>query len=247
MYFSTGHSIPLKTNLTFVAIIFVELFIIYIILRKLKKNPNDEILKEQLRMFKFHQYSKDQQKEAFENDKKNLKSNECIVIIDFKENIRIGGGPVEIGSDYFNKSQRTVFGVTIYYKENNQLKQRYMVYISEILNHDSIMAQECILNLMKQDWFKKFKKLNLYSDCGPHFRCAHFAYLILNHLPNQYKLNVIWNFYVEGHGKNSCDSLFSQLSKRLNDFESNNEVKSTQDVINCWKNTNQKHHICTKT
>lgn len=54
------------------------------ILRRLKKDHSNENLLKQLKIYKYHKFLKDEQKKSLENDKSNLKTNECIIIADFR-------------------------------------------------------------------------------------------------------------------------------------------------------------------
>ena len=53
--------------------------------------------------------------------------------MDFKENIKIGGGPIEITYDYYHKQYISVLGTCIIYKdENGNTKTKYIDFFSEI-------------------------------------------------------------------------------------------------------------------
>ena len=42
--------------------------------------------------------------------------------MNFKENLRLGGGPTETKKDFFNKQQISVLGLAIIKNENNFIK-----------------------------------------------------------------------------------------------------------------------------
>ncbi len=39
---------------------------------------------------------------------------EVVVVLDFKDNLRLGGGPVETGLDYYTKTQVTCLDAAVY-------------------------------------------------------------------------------------------------------------------------------------
>ena len=55
------------------------------------------------------------QKYQFNQDVDALTEQNCILIMDFKENLRIGGGPNETKNDFFNHQQISVLGLAIIY------------------------------------------------------------------------------------------------------------------------------------
>ena len=70
--------------------------------------------------------------------------------------------------------------------------------------------------LRQQEFFKKIekKKLIIWSDTGPHFRCSEVVDYFMNQL-SQEKISVSFNFFGDKHGKNSRDQHFSVVSNFL--------------------------------
>jgi len=52
-----------------------------------------------------HKIFKDLQKNSFKQQKASLKEGECIILMDYKENFRLGGGPCEIRKVFYPKTQ----------------------------------------------------------------------------------------------------------------------------------------------
>ena len=67
--------------------------------------------------------------------------------MDFKENLRIGGGPVEIKMDFFNKKQISVLGIAVIYFNSGVKVVDYHSFLSEQLTHDSLFAGNCLKEL----------------------------------------------------------------------------------------------------
>ena len=60
-----------------------------------------------------------EQKKNFKEKIMNLNEKEFCLIMDFKENFKIGGVPIEISQIFYNKSQVSFLGFCLIYKENN--------------------------------------------------------------------------------------------------------------------------------
>jgi hypothetical protein len=173
-----------------------------------------------------NQYKEYKKKKSLEYLKAN--PNLALIVVDFKENIKLGKGPIELDKDFFNPPTRTVFGFVIYsYNQSNQKVQKlHYVVISEILNHDTDFVISAFQLLFKEDFIKKFQKFEFFSDCGPHFRNFQLVYFLLESL----KFDSV-NFFVEKHGKNSNDSFFSLLSKFKLNFEEFDTIDDSQTFI----------------
>ncbi len=55
------------------------------------------------------------------------------MLMDFKENIKIGGSPREVGAVFYSKSQRIIFCATVITKND----YHFFDFISEDLSHDT--------------------------------------------------------------------------------------------------------------
>ena len=70
----------------------------------------------------------------------NTTNTSCVIILDFKQNFKIGDGLIETNQQFYDKKQISVLGFAIYYKDNNNnLITRYVDFLSEILSHDSLL------------------------------------------------------------------------------------------------------------
>ena len=55
--------------------------------------------------------------------------------MDFKQNFKIGKGPVEISYDFYYHDQVSLLRFTMVYKLNNEIKFFYINYFSKISSH----------------------------------------------------------------------------------------------------------------
>ncbi|PVU87854.1 hypothetical protein BB560_006425, partial [Smittium megazygosporum] len=95
---------------------------------------------------------------------KGLDATSCVVIADFKENFKIGGGPVESNSSFYRKVQISDLCFCIFYKEDGQIFRKYFNYLSENLSHDSFYAINCLKSLLALEDLARFRTVHLWSD-----------------------------------------------------------------------------------
>ena len=62
------------------------------------------------------------QKMAFDLEKESLNTSKCLIIVDFKENLRIGRGPVEFKKVFYNYNQLSVLGFSVISKDLKVIK-----------------------------------------------------------------------------------------------------------------------------
>lgn len=119
-------------------------------------------LNEQLNAINQHQLSVLNQQSSFQEQEHTLDPRKCIIIIDFKENIRIRCGPVQFKKDFYNYNQLSILGFSVITKDSSGNKViKYYDFISEILSHDSLFAGECIIELFKLTEMKKFTNVSI--------------------------------------------------------------------------------------
>ena len=183
----------------------------------------------QHKLFYNHQYKE------YNEDINNLDANSCVVVIDFKENIKIGGGPIETNNCFYEKNPISLLGFAVVSKENNKIKYEYHDYLSEILSHDSLFSGKCLLNLLKKDRFKGIKNLKVWSDNGNHFRSYEFLYYLFKEVPKIIKGSVKFNRFVECHGKSIVDGHFGVLSKLFKQKEKELYINDINELKRCFE------------
>ena len=80
-------------------------------------SENEQKLNNELKIIDHHQKIINHQKNQFNFSKENLEKGECILIMDFKENMKLGCGPDETKMDFFQKKQISVLGISMIYKK----------------------------------------------------------------------------------------------------------------------------------
>ena len=175
---------------------------------KEKKNyeKNSKIIDDHLKIV-------ENQKNQYNMLKSQLNSNACILILDFKENFKLSTAGDDVTHDFYNKRQVSCLGAALTFRHNEQEYTHYAAYLSSILNHDSLYSSDVLENVIKK--FKdNFKFVNLFTDCGPHFRSKEFLHKI-QQLSSLYKINISLNFFAEYHGKNIVDGFFWKTHQNI--------------------------------
>ena len=158
------------------------------------------------------------------------------MILDFKENLRLGGGPRETNQMFYQMEQCSVLGFCLIHKSADGVVHKdYFDFFSSILSHDSLFAKDCLRNLVTDPSFPRFASLSIWTDCGPHFRSFEFAHTVLRELPEKLSIPVQWSFFGEHHGKSLVDGHFGLLSRWLGEGEKSRPVENMQSCIDLMR------------
>jgi hypothetical protein len=156
------------------------------------------------------------QREDFKEELEGLKERpkKGIVLIDFKENIRLWKSRDQDADSFRNNLISTVFSVVVFISQNNTLQAHTWTFCSNNLTHDSFFVKEALRQTFDTKEFKglKLSSISFWMDGGPHFR-SHELNGFLIDLESSGRFNKVkWNHFVEYHGKNYCDVHFSVVS-----------------------------------
>ena len=87
-----------------------------------------------------------------------------MIITDFKENIKLGGGPCEVGHYLSNQQQCAVLecGVIYFDPEIKKVKTIYVNYFPDVFLHDGVFVRGRITDLMPKIFkiYPRLKTLN---------------------------------------------------------------------------------------
>ena len=67
-----------------------------------------------LHLYKAHKSVVSSQHQSYKAQQENLKPGEVLVVLDFKENLQVGSGPIEVGNDCFSKTQVSCLGFAVH-------------------------------------------------------------------------------------------------------------------------------------
>jgi hypothetical protein len=150
---------------------------------------NINILKTEIEYSKYYKTFVDIQRACFHAEIFNLKSQHGILLIDFKENLKLGGSPNELNQDFYNRKNCSVLGMCLIYKDNNnKIKKEYKDFFSDVLSHDGLFIKEYLHQLLSSISFPKFEYLSIWTDNARHFHSKEIANCILSEIPQKYIL-----------------------------------------------------------
>jgi hypothetical protein len=180
------------------------------------------------------------QRKAFNYTRNNLRGDEVMIIFDFKENIKLGKGPVELNHEFYHRQQCSVYGCQVIYY--NQIYQKVKTvnvdFFSDILSHDGVFVQDCLQKLLENIYdlcpgLGRINKINFWSDVGNHFRSQEVAHYLLVEVKKRFNIDVNWDTFVECHGKSTVDSHFGVLSQWMKDLENHKKIDTVEQLISC--------------
>jgi hypothetical protein len=177
--------------------------------RNLKEEDQRKILrmKKIVEAFEIHYNSKNKQSETFKRQVKHLKKGEVIFVLDFKENLKLGLEQVQLGRSFYNQPQRTMFeAVMIFKNDQNEIKYFYFDVFSRCLNHNALFVKEALSKIFRSENFKNqnVKLITFWMDNAKHFKNKELCFYFYDFYENFFKrkVNISWNYFIEGHGKN---------------------------------------------
>ncbi|PVU95215.1 hypothetical protein BB560_005871, partial [Smittium megazygosporum] len=117
--------------------------------------------------FEAHQELEKMQKNTFKDQKQQLDKESCIVIADFKENFRIGGGPVESGNNFYQKTLLGLKEIKDFKKVNFWSDSGPQFKNGDILYSFLMDFQQCYAD--KKNFINFFTEKHGKSDVDCHF------------------------------------------------------------------------------
>ncbi|PVU85689.1 hypothetical protein BB559_006864, partial [Furculomyces boomerangus] len=168
-------------------------------------------LDEAIREYSEHKILCAQQKTYYNSILDGISDESCIIIADFKENFKIGGGPVEENRVYYNKTSISDLCFCLITRSDENITRRYYNYLSKLLSHDS-------------------------NDTGTHFRSNKYIYGVFNTIRHRYPSKTFFlNYFLEFHGKRDVGGHFGTLTKWFYDAENSRYKSILDDLINLFE------------
>jgi hypothetical protein len=90
------------------------------IITKLRTTDTEE-LKEKKKVIDDHKDLAKSRRDQFNADKVTLEEGEMLLVLDFKENIRLKKSPEELGKDFYTRPMRAIFCIVVWTVKNKVL------------------------------------------------------------------------------------------------------------------------------
>ncbi|KAF5186493.1 hypothetical protein FRX31_023920 [Thalictrum thalictroides] len=155
----------------------------------------------------------------------------CVVVADYKENIRLGAGPTMTGGQFFNQQVISVLGFAVIYHKRGEKKIEYHNFFSSNLTHDSMYSGNCLLALFDDAKLSQFANLSIWTDGAAHFRSKEFLAFIGTDIRPKIRGSLRYNVFCEHHGKTLVDANFGNLSVLKHELENEATTKSIDDLV----------------
>jgi hypothetical protein len=189
----------------------------------------------QVEVYRAHLEHNRKQRQRFSEECATVSVGQAVVLLDFKENVIIGTGPIEVSHSFYERVQRTVLGYVVYTRDaaGNCVRKHHVNVVSEVLSHDGLFVRDTFAQVLHKHC-PGVRVASVWMDCGPHFRNGEVLSFLLGDLP-KLGLRVSVNFFVEHHGKSPCDTHFSLLSRWLDNLTLRKPVYSTESLLSGWR------------
>ncbi|XP_046591732.1 uncharacterized protein LOC124293708 [Neodiprion lecontei] len=169
-----------------------------------------ETLKEQTIVLKKHDFIAKQQSAYLKDRKSRLQPGEFLVLGDFAENYAFVVQD-EIQSFNWNNNQATIHPFVVYYVENEDLKHKSFVIISENLQHNTVAVhlfqKKLISRLFEFFGSEVIKKMIYFTDGASAQYKNKSNFINLTHHFDDFNVEAEWHFFATSHGKSPCDGI----------------------------------------
>ena len=86
-----------------------------------------EQINEQIIFIEFHKQMAQVQRDECKRQREKVGHGECVIVFDFKQNVKIGTGPRQVSQEYYKQTQQPVFGCVVFSKDQDK-KEREQVF-----------------------------------------------------------------------------------------------------------------------
>jgi hypothetical protein len=173
-----------------------------------------------------------QQRRGFSNLFNSLGKDEAIIIVDFKENLKLPISSREVSRNFYCRQQISILTFLLIWNDGTKKVFDHYTFASEVLNHDHLFIRDCLQEMVSKPTFPKFNYTFFFSDNAAVFRCKAYFSLILECQPLSEKLGERWlNFFNQYHGKSYCDSFFGLLSNYLHRFSFKQNIPDIDELL----------------
>ena len=168
-------------------------------------------------------------RKVYKKQKMALPIGSAMIVMDFKDCMKLGKATVEINRNFYDTPQRSVFTIAVITRQaksnvvEDDLRITYFTFVSETLKHDTAFVFDCLKQAQEHRRWKKLliqsgREINIWVDNAPqHFRTFEFMYEFQAFSQKRLGSLVHLNYFAEYHGKCICDSHFSLLSRFYRD------------------------------
>ena len=177
-----------------------------------------KVVKEEIMEFKDHVERVKNQYNQVKRLKEILPNNNVLVQMDFAEDYKCQSQD-EIQSSYWNTTQVTIHPAVVYYKDDDNLKHKSFVFVSDEPEHNASTVYAILKKLIPEIKIiiPDLKMVHYWTDYPTsQYRNKSIFNIVCNHEKWLEGGAAAWNYFEAGHGKGPCDGI-GGTAKRLAD------------------------------
>ena len=201
-----------------------------------------KVVKEEIMEFKDSVERVKNQYNQVKRLKEILPNNNVLVQMDFAEDYKCQSQD-EIQSAYWNTTQVTINPAVVYYKDDDNLKHKRFVFVSDEPGHNASTVYAILKKLIPEIKIiiPDLKMVHYWTDSpASQYRNKSIFNIVCNHEKWLEGGAAAWNYFEAGHGKGPCDGI-GGTAKRLADDAIKQEkviIQDTQDFF-AWADQTQ--------
>ena len=211
------------------------------------KTPNDQLF---LSLFAQHMNQQKVQREQKARDLSSLRTNQRLVIMDYKENIKTPISKNQEGKTFYTRTQTTCLTFLVHKREaDSSLSKTVITFFSSHLSHTGLFTLHCLYQALKESVFTGAEEVILWSDGGPHFRCREVVgNLLSSYMRDTLHFRFIVNYFAPSHGKSEVDAVFGLFANVLKEYTPVDEIHIADELRDFFENkftqfsVGQKHY-----
>ena len=198
-------------------------------------SPNDQLF---LKLFAEHMNQQKVQREQKARDLTSLTTNQRLVIMDYKENIKTPISKNQEGKTFYTRTQTTCLTFLVHKREaDSSLSKTVITFFSPHLSHTGLFTLHCLYQALKESVFIGAEEIILWSDGGPHFRCREVVgNLLSSYMRDTLHFRFIVNYFAPSHGKSEVDAIFGLFANVLKEYTPIDEIHAADELRNFFEN-----------
>ena len=185
-----------------------------------------------------HKLNCERQKKQFNTELEATRtsvSTMCVIVLDYKQNLELGHGPMEQDDTIYNIRPCTCVPCVVFLPDDVVI---HCDFLSLVLTHDSEISAFVTRRLvdrlaadeLSRDVWQSIQTISIWTDCGPHFRSEVYSWYCLYELPAQERKNVLKNLFGEKHGKNVSDTHGQKVDAYHDEYTQTETVKELEHM-----------------
>ena len=186
----------------------------------------------------FHSHQSEQmtQREAMKADKASVQLGEAVILMDYKESIKLPLLRDQEGHDFYFRTQISCLTFIVYIRKDGSCIKHAITQFSPYTSHTGLFTVHSINALLRNRLFEDIDTITFWSDGGPHFRCREVVGTILGKRLIRPDIDYSINFFSPHHGKSEVDGIFGFFSHLIHDWLPRRGIRDIDSLLSFFRN-----------